>query len=115
MQFECHPVYPFSSSTQNNPYSGRMLGSLYRLHTNKKLPQKRRPSTAKKEDPKQYEKETVETGKVNLSVYTFYIRNMGMLLFGSSIIFFILSEVLNTSSKVWLSLWTDEENLRSIA
>ena len=80
-----------------------------------KVAQKRRPSTAKKEDPKQYEKERVETGKVNLSVYTFYIRNMGMLMFGSSIIFFILYEVLNTSSKVWLSLWTDEENLRSIA
>ena len=39
---------------------------------------------------KQYEKETMETGRVDFSVYTFYIKSMGLHFFGSSIIFMII-------------------------
>ena len=42
---------------------------------------------------KQYEKETMETGRVDFSVYTFYIKSMGLHFFGSSIIFMIIYQV----------------------
>ena len=43
-----------------------------------------------KSQQKQYEKETMETGRVDFSVYTFYIKSMGLHFFGSSIIFMII-------------------------
>ena len=59
---------------------------------------------------KQYEAETMETGKVNLSVYKYYITNMGLVLFGSCIFFYIAFQVCTTLSSVWLSIWSDQEN-----
>jgi len=42
---------------------------------------------------KQYENEKMETGRVDFSVYTFYIKSMGIRFFGSSIIFMIIYQV----------------------
>ena len=52
----------------------------------------------------------METGRVDFSVYTFYIKSMGLHFFGSSIIFMIIYQVLNTATSVFLSKWSDEEN-----
>ena len=42
---------------------------------------------------KQYENEKMETGRVDFSVYTFYIKSMGIRFFGSSILFMIIYQV----------------------
>ena len=52
----------------------------------------------------------METGRVDFSVYTFYIKSMGLHFFGSSILFMIIYQVLNTATSVFLSKWSDEEN-----
>ena len=52
----------------------------------------------------------METGRVDFSVYTFYIKSMGLHFFGSSIIFMIIYQFLNTATSVFLSKWSDEEN-----
>ena len=52
----------------------------------------------------------METGRVDFSVYSFYIKSMGLHFFGSSIIFMIIYQVLNTATSVFLSKWSDEEN-----
>ena len=59
---------------------------------------------------KQYETEKMETGKVSLAVYIYYIKNMGLMLFGSCVFFFTAYQVFSTASSVWLSVWSDEEN-----
>ena len=38
---------------------------------------------------KQYETEKMETGKVSLGVYIYYVRNMGLFLFSSCLLFYI--------------------------
>ena len=42
---------------------------------------------------KQYENEKMETGRVDFSVYTFYIKSMGIRFFGGSILFMIIYQV----------------------
>ena len=41
---------------------------------------------------KQYEAEKTETGEVSLTVYLYYIVNMGFLLFGGCTLFFTVSQ-----------------------
>ena len=47
---------------------------------------------------KQYETEKMETGKVELSVYVYYIKNMGFALFGSCVFFFTAYQVFSTGN-----------------
>ena len=47
---------------------------------------------------KQYENEKMETGRVDFSVYTFYIKSMGIRFFGSSILFMIIYQVSKISN-----------------
>ena len=67
------------------------------------------PLKEEKKDPKQYETEKMETGKVGWSVYTYYIANMGLCLFGGCIMGFLVYQVSSTGSSVWLSVWSDRE------
>ncbi len=55
----------------------------------------------------QYEAEKVETGGVSTAVYLYYIVNMGLMLFGLSFIFHVISTTFNSLSSVWLSRWSD--------
>ena len=80
---------------------------------------------------KQYELEKMETGKVNLSVYYYYILNMGIVLFCSCVFGFAAYQVFNAGkllfnqlfvcfkiiimflfsnlvSSVWLARWSDD-------
>jgi len=55
----------------------------------------------------QYESEKMETGKVQLAVYLYYVRNMGWILFGFCIFMFASYQFFSTGSSVWLKIWTD--------
>lgn len=67
--------------------------------------------TAKKNtNQTQYEAEKAETGKVSFAVYIYYIRSMGLALFGSCLLFFFTYQVCSAASSIWLSKWSDVEN-----
>ena len=59
---------------------------------------------------KQYELEKMETGKVKMSVYMYYVRNMGLCLFGTFLTFYVMYQGFSTASSVWLSVWSDSQN-----
>lgn len=62
---------------------------------------------------KQYKVEKMETGKVNWRVYTYYISNMGLILFSSCLLGFTMFQLCSTGSFIWLAVWSDQENLRN--
>ena len=63
-----------------------------------------------KDKQKQYELEKMETGKVKMNVYIYYIRNMGLWLFGAFLTFYVMYQGFSTSSSIWLSVWSDTQN-----
>merc|ERR1719189_1879266 len=56
----------------------------------------------------QYETEKMETGKVKLEVYLYYVRNMGWCLFGACVSMFTLYQLFSTGSSIWLSIWSNK-------
>ena len=63
-----------------------------------------------KDKQKQYELEKMETGKVKMNVYIYYVRNMGLWLFGAFLTFYVMYQGFSTSSSIWLSVWSDTMN-----
>ena len=61
----------------------------------------------KKDNKKQYETEKMATGKVSWRVYSYYIKNMGLVLFSCCLLFFFGYQVCSTAASVWLSIWSD--------
>jgi hypothetical protein len=49
----------------------------------------------------------METGSVSYAVYLYYVANMGLVLFGASILFYTVSQAFNSLSSIWLSKWSD--------
>jgi len=70
------------------------------------VPEKKQPEKAKQTE-KQYESEKTETGGVKFTVYVYYVMNMGLVLFGSCIMFFTVSQIFSAASSIWLSKWSD--------
>ena len=56
----------------------------------------------------QYETEKMETGKVKLEVYLYYVKNMGWCLFGACVSMFTLYQLFSTGSSIWLSIWSNK-------
>ena len=67
-----------------------------------------RPEKSKTDEDlktKQYELEKMETGKVNLSVYYYYILNMGIVLFCSCVFGFAAYQVFNAGKLLFNQLF----------
>ncbi|XP_068238012.1 multidrug resistance-associated protein 1-like isoform X2 [Palaemon carinicauda] len=54
------------------------------------------------------EAEKAETGKVQLEVYKYYIRAIGLLSAAGTVLFYILSQSCTVGSNIWLSEWSEE-------
>ena len=80
--------------------------------TERKASLRKRNSLMKPEN-KQYEAEKMKSGKVGWRVYFYYIKNMGLLIFFSSLLFFFLFQVCSTASSFWLSIWSDKASIES--
>ena len=50
----------------------------------------------------------METGKVKLEVYLYYVKNMGWCLFGACVSMFTLYQLFSTGSSIWLSIWSNK-------
>lgn len=59
------------------------------------------------------EKEKAETGKVQLSVYGYYIRAIGIMSTCMTVVFYILSQACTVGSNVWLTAWSSESALQN--
>lgn len=65
------------------------------------------------ENEKLIEKEVAEEGKIKLSIYWYYIRSGGLLLWCTSIIFNILYQSFSVSGNLWLTEWSTDPQLLS--
>ena len=96
---------------QNSGIRERKASSVKR---ERKISSEMRDRTKSKTDDdlktKQYEVEKMETGKVNMSVYYYYILNMGIWLFSFCVLAFTAYQILNAASNVWLTKWSDQNN-----
>ena len=99
---------PASLSPQNSRDGSPQKKIIQRkVSTREESPVKRQASvaaaTAEKEqkgtESKQYQEEKTETGKVDIRVYWYYIRNMGIFLFGGCFLAYILYQVSSTASR----------------
>ncbi|GAB1601881.1 resistance-associated 1, partial [Argonauta hians] len=68
-------------------------------------------STSEQVGQKLTEDESMVQGKVDLKIYTSYIKAFGITLFSLAIIFNTLYNVANIASSVWLSQWTEDPYL----
>ncbi|XP_063605857.1 multidrug resistance-associated protein 1-like [Penaeus indicus] len=59
------------------------------------------------------EKEKAETGKVQLSVYGYYVRAIGIMSTCLTVLFYILSQACTVGSNVWLTAWSSESALQN--
>ncbi|TRY74646.1 hypothetical protein TCAL_01629 [Tigriopus californicus] len=71
---------------------------------------KDKPTPPEASKNKQYLEEKSESGKVQMAVYTYYVKNMGVILFALSVISFSVNQVCSAASSIWLSKWSDESS-----
>lgn len=98
---------------------GEHRGSI--RHRTKKISEseKTKPAIAPPQKPdakvgqKLIEKEKAETGKVQLSVYGYYIRAIGIMSTCMTVLFYILSQACTVGSNVWLTAWSSESALQN--
>ncbi|CAF3222819.1 unnamed protein product, partial [Rotaria sp. Silwood2] len=67
------------------------------------------------EKKKTIQKETIQTGSVKLNVFLIYIRSCKLLMIVLISIFFCLTIFATLSANIWLSKWTDEVKVTTIA
>jgi len=92
-------------SLEKESSSPEKRASLQRLRSRKSTTGEDVKSPKKTET--QYETEKMETGKVKLEVYLYYVKNMGFGLFGACVSMFTLYQICSTGSSIWLSVWSN--------
>ena len=105
---------PEKTTTPENQNSGIRERKASSVKRERKISSEMRDRTKSKTDDdlktKQYEVEKMETGKVNMSVYYYYILNMGIWLFSFCVFAFTAYQILSAASNVWLTKWSDQNN-----
>lgn len=71
---------------------------------------KDKPTPPQASKNKQYQEEKTESGKVQMAVYIYYVKNMGVLSFATSVISFSIYQICSAASSIWLSKWSDESS-----
>ncbi|XP_042861563.1 multidrug resistance-associated protein 1-like isoform X1 [Penaeus japonicus] len=98
---------------------GEHRGSLRRRSKKISESEKPKPAVASPQKPdvkvgqKLIEKEKAETGKVQLSVYGYYIKAIGILSTSMTVLFYVLSQACTVGSNVWLTAWSSESALQN--
>ena len=55
----------------------------------------------------QYQEEKREAGNVKMTVYSFYLKSLGYVYFGSCFLFFVVFQLASSGSSIWLAEWAD--------
>ena len=56
----------------------------------------------------QYQEEKREAGNVKMTVYSFYLKSLGYVYFGSCFFFFVIFQLASSGSSIWLQIWSDD-------
>ncbi|XP_047488964.1 multidrug resistance-associated protein 1-like isoform X5 [Penaeus chinensis] len=107
------------SESIGNDALGEDRGSI--RHRTKKISEseKAKPAVASpqkldvKVGQKLIEKEKAETGKVQISVYGYYVRAIGIMSTCLTVVFYVLSQACTVGSNVWLTAWSSESALQN--
>ena len=102
------PVEPETESPENQDNSGireRKSSSVKRERKTSEMRDRTKSKTDDDLKTKQYEVEKMETGKVNMSVYYYYILNMGIVLFCSCVFSFAGYQIFNSGKFLLTSIF----------
>ena len=64
----------------------------------------------KNKKEQQYQEEKREAGNVKMSVYSFYLKSLGYVYFGSCFFFFVIFQLASSGSSIWLASWADNSD-----